>query len=96
MKPTCFAGHEMVLKDEKDSYKCKICKYEKEGRRWWCQSCWDEMEWKRNFCLKCISDKGKHQHIIFKKQYNNHSMNIEQSSFNCNSHFQFAQMVTGL
>ena len=67
MKPTCMSGHEMVLKDEKECYKCDICNIEKEGERWWCQSCWDEDEYQFNFCFECVSDKANHQHIIIDK-----------------------------
>ena len=65
MKPTCpIFGHEMVLKDEKECYKCYICEDKKEGERLWCQSCWDEDEYEPNYCLKCVSDKGNHHNII--------------------------------
>ena len=67
MKATCLFGHEMVLKDEKECYKCYICYNDKEGEHWWCQSCWDEDEDEESFCLECVSDIGNQDHIIFNK-----------------------------
>ena len=68
MKPICIFGHEMVLKDEKECYKCCICGNEKEGERWWCQSCWErDNDIDIYYCLECVSDIGNHDHIIFNK-----------------------------
>ena len=64
MKPSCYWGHEMVLKDDKKCYKCKRCFKKKEDEHWWCQSCWDRDKSKFDFCFECVSEKGSHQHII--------------------------------
>ena len=65
MKLTCWSGHEMVLKDEKECYECSICDNKKEGEHWLCESCRDEPEDKLNICFECVSDKGNHEHVIF-------------------------------
>ena len=65
LKPFCYWGHEMVLKDENECYECRICDNKKEGEHWWCESCRDEPEDELNICLDCVSDKGNYEYVIF-------------------------------
>ena len=90
----------MVLKDEKECYRCQKCHNEKEGKRLWCQLCWDEDECTKNYCLECVSHIGKQDHIIFNKTVNGHLKSIKfyevLNSLNTLSIliFQLAQTVT--